>query len=367
MSYPILSSKFFDQHKPDLGFFTKWSSLFTWSNQILPVYQWQDVLYVGCVLPPENFPKFGKQKVVFVLCEPRALQDLWLDFQATPPVSEVAEPPVAPAPPSESEFDPDRDLFVAPTAPVSLSAVSPDSPESLLLDESTNFNLNAESAAETELLDLSASESDAAAADFQAKTPSTSLALMGEGELETAEESTQPIIELKDDNKANARIAGSITQEIANSNTMAKIEPWLEKIFRDNSKHFDKTMLLLKMGDQIKPWKWDLNFKAPASGAQGVSLVQPSPFRIVTRTKKPYHGYLVKNDISEKFFKEWNNAQMPEHLTLVPILVDDHVIGMLLSTGKKAADTKENLLRAESLGNEIAEKIKSQPKSLQAA
>ncbi len=152
-----------------------------------------------------------------------------------------------------------------------------------------------------------------------------------------------------------------------NSTPTQKLGDWLGQIFQDMDQTFSKSMILLKNGDHIIPWKWDENFVGSEEDSNGYSLVQPSPFRIVLRTQKPYHGYVVENEVNKSFFKEWNDSQTPEHLTIAPIVVDDHVIGMLLGLGEKESETKENLDKAQRLANGIAKEIKSRPDRLKAA
>jgi GAF domain-containing protein len=84
---------------------------------------------------------------------------------------------------------------------------------------------------------------------------------------------------------------------------------------------------------------------------------------VVHRTHKPFHGYVVPNDLNNKFFAQWNASQTPEHLTIAPVMIDDHVIGMLLAIGEKTADTKACLHLAESLANSIASQIKQATKA----
>ena len=138
-------------------------------------------------------------------------------------------------------------------------------------------------------------------------------------------------------------------------------------IFKEMEAKFSKVMILLKNGDQIKPWKWNLAFKSPEKEVQGYSLINPSPLRIVYRTHMPYHGYVVANDFNNKFFKDWNGAQIPQHLTVVPVLVKDHVVGMLLGIADQAQNDEECLMLAENVAGKLTTRIKTKPKILNAS
>jgi hypothetical protein len=520
MSLPILSSQFFDKHSPDLGFFSKWRSFYQWSDQILPIYEWNDVLYVACLQPPQKFPP-TTQKIVFLLCEPEALKNVWYSFEGTvvysrppslnvsppaiagaaayipTPIEPVEEMPVAaPAPPPEEALEEEHSFaldlnestseepveafkldfgaddkvqektvaestvidevleeesvevsteglrldFGAPSAeplseaidektplPISLEAIS-------LGDPSDNESKKSEVAIEPDVASAkpqkqAASEDPmdllAGAAQIKGGAPADpigSLLQDGPGELAdeealaSGEETVEAVEELLDftgagetpgagtatpsplialqplepqaqtppnssvgksaNQPAEKRATPSKTEAVPfnsdvtrvsintlNSVPQEKMDPWMEKLFSELGAHYQKSMILLKSGDQVKPWKWDGRFNPATPAVTSVTLLQPSPFRIVHRTHKPFHGYVVPNDLNTKFFAQWNASQTPEHITIAPVMIDDHVIGMLLAIGEKTADTKACLHLTESLANSIASQIKSATKA----
>jgi hypothetical protein len=135
------------------------------------------------------------------------------------------------------------------------------------------------------------------------------------------------------------------------------LEPWVEKAFREIKLEYQKVMILLKQGDQLKPWRWDEDFVASQPVNNPFSMVSPSPFRIVQRTQKSYHGYVVENDHNRKFFEQWNQGQKPDILTVVPILNQSNLIGVLLAIGAATADTKGCLQLMEDKGQELASHV----------
>lgn len=384
----------------------------------MPVYEWQGVLFVGCLFAPENFPRLGSHKVVWVLCEAGALQDLWLEFQSA---SLSSSPSAAPQTPLqmespeglETDFNLDltapliedpvldditvplqmEDLAPAADEPVAPIAKAPasnsqagSSPEDLfaLADTEEAKSPEAEPAATEEsldngLLDLTGPMDTPAAAGASpliALEPLSSLAKDspsssdGEVNLESTNESAAPAsAEAKRAKPAKSEVilgggdlsdVTRIAQNTLLSTPDEKLEGWMEQIFKDLESKFQKSMILLKKGERVRAWKWDHNFGPSSMVSSGISLIRPSPFRIVARTKKPYHGYVVPSDIADKFFGEWNDYITPEHMTIAPILVGDHVIGMLLAIGAKVSgDTKEALSLAEKEANSIAKHINS--------
>lgn len=541
MSLPILSSQFFEKHSPNLGFFSKWSSLFAWSDQILPIYEWQDILYVGCLQPPAQFPK-STHKIVFLLCEPEALKRVWYNFEGTvvsqtkpslpnskamvddeplPPLGldsadvadfkldmgaeaapafesavptfeldvEAAEPALEfpapvdaaedslslqaemppPPPPEfsdsaenstpslslnlEMEVDQSASARTEADAPVGLelsldSAPLPmesiaevgtqtsaettlpaaeipkldSSPESLLQDVSEENPGEADEASIHEevsgLLDLTGGlQPEALSAENDGPQTSTSTSPLVALQSSAASTSSRPAVNLFDAtstlttplksakptaapaenqtaktkkpaaaedltpiagvNPSHDKRATPVSSEAVTMNSeitrisiqalkSAPIETmgtWIEKLFAELGSHYKKSMILLKSGDQVKPWKWDSNFKSSTPSVTSISLLQPSPFRIVHRTHKPFHGYVVPNELNDKFFAQWNDSTTPEHLTIAPVMIEDHVIGMLLAIGNKSADTKACLQLTETLADGIAKQIKATPKA----
>lgn len=500
MSLPVLSSQFFREHQPDVGFFSKWSALFAWNEAILPIYEWQGVLYVGCLQRPSDFPVSDKT-IVFLACEPEALGQLWRDYQVQEEstFSDEAEPDFAfpsdsiseaesnsespslqpmeipeglnssleaEKPADENSFGyealdlsmgsilvpeetaaPEVDLSAdtIPTIPeealvseetqspliaepaqadpfpaLDLSASAPVSPQiavnpedrpavasldfPLELQDTPDANLNVLSASETEnspdsdsesasasasendLLDLSGGFQTDATGSIVSPAPPvlTPLSASPLVPAETPDEEVLPAKTASAPAQPKAPIAASekraspVHSEVLLGSKTAGLGPkvtslekapalqnqaFLDQVFSQMRTQFSKSMILVKSGDYVKPWKWDENFKPTDSTVQQYSLPTPSPFRIVARTHKPYHGPVYTNDLNQKFFTQWNEAQIPEHLTIVPVIVDDKVVGMILGIGERAANTKSTLQLAEKIATGISKNMQGEPTS----
>ncbi len=70
---------------------------------------------------------------------------------------------------------------------------------------------------------------------------------------------------------------------------------------------------------------------------------------MVVSTQKPFHGYISLNEINEKFFEDWNQGRIPDHVTITPILVEEKLVGMLVGFAEKSAYNKVSLHLAEKL------------------
>lgn len=148
----------------------------------------------------------------------------------------------------------------------------------------------------------------------------------------------------------------------------------LEKFRKPNTNAFDKEVMatfkqmktffkksmLLAIGDKdrvIKPLLWDSGFVASETAKSEFELKTPSFFRIVATTQKPYHGFVTPSDFNDTFFEAWNHGQIPDHITLVPVMDGDLVIGMLLGLGEKSSYNRNVLQFCENASKEFSAKM----------
>lgn len=397
---------------------------------MLPIYEWQGILYVGCSRLPAQLPELS-EKVVFVLCQPDALKQVWYEFHGTVVADVQASKANLSSPANKSDAPEGLSLDLnVPSAPA-------DDLLGLLDDVSSNSSSENEISPPTgnesseglELLDLSSYSSPSDVGNLLSdKTSIISLKPVSEvevdfpplasdfaplsgnentGDIEVRDLSLEsPLVDQKtqiqkpkapqnphvtirsetvtgfaSEQKATPLRTEVISksqkqepEEVTKSAITAlthtysgNLDSEMLAIFREMETKFSKVMVLLKTGDQIKPWKWNLEFQFNDSDAPTYSLLPASPLRIVYRTHLPYHGYVISNEFNEKFFRDWNGSQIPEHLTVAPILINDHVIGMLLGISEKPEDESASLLLAEKVATQLTNQIKTRPKALNAA
>lgn len=150
---------------------------------------------------------------------------------------------------------------------------------------------------------------------------------------------------------------------------------FLEKVRKQNKENFDKEVLtcfnqfktffkksmLLAIGDKdrvVKPIMWEGgNYDVRKPSIIEFNLKTPSVFRIVSGTQKPYHGYIVLNDLNESFFESWNHGQIPDHITIIPLMDHDLVVGMLMGLGEKSCYNKNVLQFSENAAKDLSLKI----------
>ena len=365
MSLPILANSFFEKHRPSLDVYLKWQKAAAWSSHFMPIYQWDDVLFVGCSIATDQTVQTS-HKVVYVFCEAEILNQLWEEYQSPTVIMANNERTVVGAPvpkPVESDI------------PEGLTAISVNSaaPQSASFDD---LGISADEIFPDDTQKLSES-SEELSLDLEMPSP---LEPQNAISLEMPEAPPMPVIEEEESVPVMAKPAEveaqaeeptptRVTTVTSITSTNASPEQVFQSVFTEMGRNFKKTMILVKQGEQIVPWKWDESFEKsnPEHKKTAMSLAVPSPFRIVYRSQKSYHGYLVPNDLNDKFFAEWNESVNPDHLTLAPVLVDDVVVGMILGIGGKSADTKTCLLQTEHLAEAVAKRFKAQPQLTKAA
>lgn len=94
---PLLQSRFFTETSLSQEMFAKWATHYPWSEECLPVAEWDGSLIVACLQPPQDFP--SNPPSIFVLATFENLQGAWLKFypeKATVPPMDVPASDEAP-------------------------------------------------------------------------------------------------------------------------------------------------------------------------------------------------------------------------------------------------------------------------------
>ncbi|MBX2996071.1 MAG: hypothetical protein KF681_14690 [Bdellovibrionaceae bacterium] len=358
MGYPVLNDRFFQEKRPTREFFARVKDRGPWSPSLLPVYEWQGVLYVA-------FSNLDDAPIAADWCpiqaSPSLMMELYFELTASEensaaqtitgsePALELVDDsaPEAPAPPPEDDLG-------------TLDFASEDEQRTVLVQNPSDT------------VDLSALTVTAAPVAVQ--TPAPSLATPP----------PPPIPEFSDDITPAAAAAPTpppppvktVAAEVVSplpaspaaqhrkvpaaaatpapptkpTDSPVEIELW-----KKMSQHFESSMICLFQKGQVLPVKWSPNLSAsiPSPSSKAFSTLKASPFRIVARTQKSYHGFLVPNEISDSFFREWTSGQYPEHLTMSPIMAGELVVGFLMGWGQKTAGTKDSLALCESTAKDL--------------
>ncbi|CAM5998645.1 unnamed protein product [Sphagnum balticum] len=139
-----------------------------------------------------------------------------------------------------------------------------------------------------------------------------------------------------------------------------------EVAIRQWQSYFEQVMILIFRGEKLAVWKHDRNWKSVFAPDFSIGYDTPSIFKIVVDTARPYHGYVAPSAINDHFFKSVNNAEYPEHVTVIPVTIGERVIAMLVGTASKSLGHSLILEKLESEGRQLAvalQKLKPQKKA----
>ena len=299
MGYPVLSDLFFKNHRPNSGFFSKWKDAGPWNQNLIPLYEWQGILYVG--VSETKSLKFEPHWCL-VQANSELMKNLWIELNSTP-----AEFTLEDNLSSSGEDSPE---------PMNLETESDGAPEGMDLGPTTFGS-------QTVISDLPPNP----APEFSDEAPDGFLV-----------QSTAPPAPLATSSKPEK----TATQGPALSSHAEPEDFDWKQIWEKVMSEYEHGIVFLTQQGSALPWKWDPTLKNPES-QQPYAIEKPSPFRIVQNTHKPYHGYLIKNDVSSQLFKDWNNGFYPDHLTVSPIIVRESLVGFFMAWGKKPNDSKKAL------------------------
>lgn len=383
---PVISEKFFQIHKPQPELYKKWQKVHKWSAECLPLAEWDGTLIIACLEKPLDYKHTNP--TVFVLTPPQFLDQTWALY-------------------NKKQHSPDMDL--ADMTAFAATVVAPTSGKNDFFDENGSLVLkdNVEDAtAESEILEgpeeasseeeidrtLIAEEASgspeglfgdnpAPSISFAKITPTTDeLPPVPEAALKKGPRTVEPLLsEVLEASEENTNITEDPPAMPApapprmNLNSSGAVYV-LEKLRKQNPEEFDKELvasfaqlktffkksMLFAVGDKdrlLKPILWDSGFDVQSPQNPEINLKTPSIFRIVNGTQKPYHGYVVVNDLNESFFEAWNHGQVPDHVTLVPVMDKDQLVGMLMGLGEKACYNKSVLQFTEDVAKKLSARI----------
>ncbi|MBO9666639.1 MAG: hypothetical protein J7501_07470 [Bdellovibrio sp.] len=388
---PQLQARFFTETPPSKEMFAKWATHYPWSVECLPVAEWDGALIVACLQPPQDFP--STPSCILVLAPFESMEAAWASYQA---------PIAAPVPAvknSANEFSFD-DLGASDSSPEipegeAIEEVSPEGALEGIFDGPTVVRLEAlspkaETIIEPKMEDLVAVKSETPAATLPNAAPATPAATAKNFDKTivdprpampgTAANSAPPPPPPAEENSGsyddsfsnkptpivarpagvakptmNPAANGSFALEKIKKKNTAIIAEKVKRTLSEMKVHFEKSMIL-SLDDQetqVTAFAWDENFQGVKDTSLRVPLKTPSIFNIVAATQKPFHGYISLNELNEKFFEQWNQGKIPDHITISPIMMNEKLVGMLVGFAEKSAYNKVSLNLAEKLSGEF--------------
>lgn len=348
---PFLRNEFF-QKPLDPVFWNEFKSLKHWSARCVPLSLWDDVLLIGCAerLPPLEFN--GTYRLV--LASPLELSKCWQTLsqeaqeaqELTPmptleemapegilPFATAAIPdfPFAAAPDGLKPSLTQAIQFAPPPPPPPPPPPKTLDPKSFVLTETKNVAESPQTAIHKDLVrDLDTSK------------------VIDLGSITPPQTDRDPII--------NNQVPPPLPTLAGSFDACLSFEDATTLAFAKMQSTFDKTMCLIFQGGDLKPWKWNAGFSLKSPGKPDlITLNVPSIFRIVFNTSLPYHGHVMPNDVNKAFFAQTNKSETPQHITIVPILVEKQIAGMLLGATNNEINSRSVLQAMENIAAEVSQ------------
>jgi hypothetical protein len=362
---PVLNPEFFDTVTSTNFWFT-YKTAYPWTSYLLPVGEWDRHLLVACLEKPESFPE--NLKPIFVLCSPSALEDFWskinpvgdktvfisadarakallemTNLEAVPKTNEIQDQiimadslEVA----ATTDFDVSTEQAIALENPIPEGLTEPQESEKIKIPSLADLDLIKPSDAIPDVTLVAAVIPPTTTADAPA-TPAFELTLVETPAPASAATTKQLILDL-----------------LFQKNKPQFIEE-IQGIFEKMKSHFPKSMVLSLDAEEsaFKPYQWTNEFKSESENTQFVDLTNPSLFKIVSVSQKSYHGFIVLNEVNERFFEEWNQGALPDHATATPILINNKLAGILIGIGEKSNYSWATLNLMENLTSELNQKL----------
>ncbi len=439
---PVLNSLFFKETHGSAEFYRKWATQFSWSNECLPVAEWDGALIIACLNPPQGLSLSGNH--ILVLASSSDLDYRWNEYNGSATL--FSESKKAPSIPSQNElpeglfqeltstnFKTDSASFDDLNLSFDKESTSEDPSENNSLEASESEE-NSESDEDNSLLDLSTPNTDnspvllsknepsllSSVEESLAKIPEDNTSHKDDFALDSSEEempesemrtrivpmpTRENIIEAKEkkspppppeetmtgfvenESSYNSRLnevdektvsaalpevpkprSGGVSKPFfnpasANSFLLERfkkknrdlIEEKISHTFKEMEQHFSKVMILSldESNSQLLAFAWNAGFSDAKDTTLRIPLKTPSIFNIPVSTQKSFHGYISINPINETFFENWTESVIPDHVTLVPVIEQDIVIGLIMGIGEKSAYNSKSLSLAEQLAQEF--------------
>lgn len=398
---PQLQSRFFTETPVSQEMFARWATHYPWSEECLPVAEWDGSLIVACLQPPQDFP--SNPTCILVLATPQNLQETWKQLHpekadgSNIPKSMPSEAPEgidlsasSPTPAQktdgasfedfniENSSDPEQNLEGDPSE----WAIPSEEGLEGIFDGPTVVQLKpfsmpplATSEAETACGIEPAPVEAETACGIETAPKTTESALNDEATPSILEPATPATASPADKTVVttiprpgratkptlNPVTSGGFYLDKIKKKNATLVNEKVKKLLAEMKVHFKKSLILTvdESESQLTVFAWDENFQGMKDTSMRLPLKTPSIFSIVSSTQKPFHGYISLNEINEKFFEDWNQGQIPDHVTITPLILNQRLVGMVMGFAEKSAYNKVSLSFTEKISHDFIEGLKA--------
>lgn len=303
-----------------------------WNQECYPIYQWENIIYIACLKPIDIV--IDGYKVCFVLSSPQALKFLWNNHIE---------------------------------AMVQKTGIYNDIPAGLIDTDNILNELDFGFGKKTQ---TPKDETSTKSAILKQEIETTDVIV---DKSPVAEKTTEPLpippaidetslaMEPTYLGTENIRTLDDILLNEAKDHVQdcESIEDGVMCIMKKTRGFFKKMMWLSPSAHSYQAklsWgNWE--FDEEKAGSE-VNIHDANPFKIVHKTKLPYHGPVYMNDVNQMYVDWWNHAKPLEHLTIQPVIINGECFGCILGADKgREFDNDTILKQMDRLSKRLADNI----------
>ena len=380
---PCFSEEYF-QKQPPLELWDKvknWTDL--WNSTLVPIEEWNNILYVGCLEPPSSFNIQQNKKIVFILAPVQQLENLWKSLISyTKKETDIHKITSVPEKTQTSlGFQEKENTFLSQnqktpslkikkedhlshaknetqqqTVHTAQETIKKDNlsssnhsqtSHSIHTQKNDDFIIEDQSLSQTSIMQNSFSLLRKGMNIFQTskKTHTTTISKTSlhkktkEKELSHTLPKENKKMESTADSKNTKDPLSSLiltqnTNPVITSSNLPipeqtqppekikkRTKPSPIRIELEQTKKYAKSYILFVFKDKyFIPWKWSFDLKP--KNKISVSIKHPSLFRIAYHSQKPYFGYVPPVTGNHEFFDQWG-LPLPEQIVFIPFANND--------------------------------------------
>ena len=377
---PCFSEEYFHK-QPPLKLWNKvknWTDL--WNSTLVPIEEWNNILYVGCLEPPHSFDIQQNKTIVFILAPVQQLENLWKSLNSytkkendTHKITSVPEKTQTSLnvqeqdntllsqnqdPPSlkikkENQHSPVKNETQQKTAHTSQETINKNTfsssnhsqtSHSMHTQKNDDFIIENKSLMQNPIMQNSFSLLRKSINIFQTqkKTHTTTISKASlhkktkKQELNNTLPKENKKMESTSDSKNTKENLSSLiltqnTNPVITSSNLPipeqtqppekikkRKKPSPIRIELEQTKTYAKSYILFVFKDKyFIPWKWSFDLKP--KNKTSVSIKHPSLFRIAYHSQKPYFGYVPPVTGNHEFFDQWG-LSLPEQIVFIPLI-----------------------------------------------
>ena len=327
---PFLQDLFFEQHLMTKTQWKKIKDLSEWTQEMMPVAVWNDIIFIGCVDPVKQENQFNFNHR-FVLTSNRALQITWkFTKELSKAIKKDAQTqnqtnPLIHQPSIQSKLDQD------------LKVLASSDKKDTQTQNQTNpliHQPSIQSKLDQDLKVLASSDKKDAQTQNQLKDVKALNFFPENEEIKDIdlENNTFPGRHHEKDNniimgKFQKKISENVQNTSANSDEQVastatgirvQLDQNYEILWEQTKAFFCTSMILTVQDDKIYPLIWSGRMQVNETDEELADLKSYSLFKVIQRGHS-YHGFVVETEANRKFFNKIGWKQYPKHITAIPI------------------------------------------------